>query len=690
MRARLFLTMGLLAAAAIGSSCTSKGGVGENLILEIIPSSVSFGAVDINTEHKQAIKLTHAGTSGTIRFKGLHFTDATSTEFSVEPMTVSTLEPGESTTIIIHYKPTDSTADSGDLVIEHNVPPDSQDLVHVSSLAPIADLISIPNPIDFGDVKAGEFKDLDVTIRNFGSDVYTMNQIYLRADGSKDFTIISDPVTPTGAPLPAELNPDDEVGLVMRYEPTEGGPDESWLIIDGISKGQKEAFSFLVRGLELGPHIVVSPYVIDFGSIPQDDTATVDLTISNEGNSTLTIAKDGIALDPASPDYDNIDFLVDGGTAKAVPVEVEGLTLEPGESKVYTLQWTAKNPVGNKGDPIGQVVIVSDDTAQGLISLNVFGRVDAPFLSLVPDVVDFGFVGQMITSTRPLSMVNEGTGDLVIGCFSIVDDALGEFDFQPATDFPPTDKANCGPGTIAGNNQQVVNLTFKNLGPDTGSASAKLVFTTNVSGMENVEVPLVAKRAGTPTCEPVLLPSKLDFGVVPKGFYKEKTFKLLNQGTGYCSFKSATIEDCQGLAGLAVTCPEPGTGFGSKNYLFMGLPPAVQNGIGPQGSVFLKVRFTPPDNDSVFGMLMTYPALASAVLYDSQLQKDVVVPAADGGGGLGLGGWSPNLDGDSGVAKISVLPGEVDFGMVTIGCFSQTFKVCLYNTGNAPLTISDI
>jgi len=678
LSAALFTTLALAAV-----SCANKGDVGDHLLLQIVPSTLSFGAVNIDSEQTRAVKLTHAGTSGTVRLTDIHFTDATSAEYTFDPPDATSLQPGESTTIVIRYMPVDSEADSGDLVVDHNVPPDFSDLVHVTALAPIADLISIPNPIDFGDVPAGDFRDIDVILRNVGSDIYTVEQIYLRVDGSDDFTIISDPVTPTGELLPVELHPNEDVGVVLRYEPLDGGSDLSWLILDGISKGNKEAFSFKVEGSELGPRIVVSPGMIDFLEVGKDETVTRNLNVLNGGNHVLGL----IQLDIQSDDAGLVFVDGDGNELGTNLTDIPDL--QPDDSADFTLAWTAtkKTPEGND---FADVLITNTDKTQGLVKVDVYGIVAAPFLTLVPDMIDFGFVGQMITAERLLTLSNEGVGELIVGCFSIEDDSLGEFDFVENAQFPPTLHDACGEGSIAGNLSQPVTMTFTNLGPQTGTASATLVFTTNVSDMENVEVPLSAKRAGTPTCEPVLVPGKLDYGVVPKGFYKEKAFKLINNGTGYCSFQSAKIEDCTGMMGMMVSCNEPGTSIWSKYYMYKSLPPAIQNGIGPGANVMLKIRFTPPDNESIFGMMMTYPALASVSLYDSQLQKTIVVPEADGGGIPGLGGWSPNLDGDSGVAKISVLPGEVDFGVVTIGCFSQTFKVCLYNTGNAPLTVSDI
>lgn len=463
----------------------------------------------------------------------------------------------------------------------------------------------------------------------------------------------------------------------------------------GVDPGQAD--SDAGTDVPTGPILSWSPTIIDFDYVPYSDVKTVDLTLSNVGNDTLFLLKDNVRIAPASPDYEHIHILVEGGTAKTFPAEE--MFLEPDDSLTVKLQWKALSPVGNKGDPIGHLLIASSDDTQDFINVKILGRVDSPILQLSSDAIDFGSVGPMVTAERPLSLLNQGTGELVInesgGCLEILgdeDDGFpGEFGFKKAGGFAPTDITNCGPGYILDSKGSTVTLTFTNQAPGTDSAEATLKFTSNAPNATTVEVPLTAKRAETATCEPVLVPSKLDFGVVPKGFFKEMTFELLNEGPGYCSFVNATIEDCSGMMGMMVSCSEPGTGFDSANYVYTGLPPAAMNGIGPGEHVPLTVRFTPPPEESVFGMLMTYPALASMRLHDSQLQKKILLPPSDGGGGIpGLGGWSPNLDGDSGMAKISILPAQVDFGLTTIGCFSRTFEVCVHNKGSASLTISGI
>lgn len=396
-----------------------------------------------------------------------------------------------------------------------------------------------------------------------------------------------------------------------------------------------------------GAILAWSPPILDFGLVPHGELATLDLTISNKGNAPLVLFLNSIVLDPDSAEYDNLDLYVNGDIVKRFPTQKT--TIEPSQSITISLWWYAVNPIGNQGDPIGRLLLVSSDVDQGLVELDIFGQVDAPILTLIPEAVDFLFVGLMSTVERTLTIYNEGTSDLIINeigdCFEIVDDAYDEFDFKVSESFPPTDKASCGPGVIPGNTGQVVTLTYTRLPKDTAMSTAILKFTSNDPGMLDVMVPLKASIGDPGTCEPLLTPPTLNFGEVSAGQYQEKTFKLFNNGDGYCSFKSATIEDCTVTGEGEVDCAEPGTGFVSKFYTYPGLPPAVQNGIGPGGHVMLPVRFTPPTEVSGSGLLPTCWARATAVIYDPHNQQDIQVPPQYGGAIPTYSGWSPNLFG---------------------------------------------
>lgn len=435
-----------------------------------------------------------------------------------------------------------------------------------------------------------------------------------------------------------------------------------------------------------GPKLVVSPYIIDFGYAPYDETVTVDLTIDNSGNHTLTIAKDGIALDPASPDFENIDIQILGGTAKAVPVDVEGLSIEPGESMTFTLQWTAKNPVGNQGDPIGHLIITSNDSANGLVTLDIFGRVETPVLTLIPASVDFGHVGIGVTAQRTLTLSNEGKADLIVneagGCLEIVDDSDGEFAFVDTLDgWGPTTKQSCAQGIIPANDQHPVTLTCTPKSAS-GTATAKLVFTTNQMGMEEVGVPMTCNRAGEPKCEPAFVPEKLDSGVIPMGFYKDVTLKLMNDGTGDCQIQGLLVEGC--AEGGPCPCEEPGLGTASECFALLNTDDfQAGSTLGPGSSKMIKLRVQAPASGNV---LQECAGLLSATLYDPYVDDTFTIPVEDPVSGC----WAPNLGGVFGIPKVLVTPQDNDFGKIAIGCSSETRKICVYNIGNAPLTVSDI
>lgn len=707
----------LLAAAFAAQTCSS-GRVPSDLVLSVNPPTVSFGTVNKGHTVHRPVTLKHAGTGGTIRIERLEFETGTSPEFTFDPLAAQELNPGESVTLQVHYSPQDSDADQGAILIRHNIASQGYETrIPLLALAQVASLTCDPNPLDFGQVRSGDASPpRDLVLRNDGSDDMLIERLpYLRVDSSQDFHQVGDPVLQGGGTFPVTLKPGEFVGLVYEYRPTGGGADDGYLVVDTETKGVKNIVTCTLHGQEVGPKIVVFPGEIHFGDVPLNEKRTETVTVENQGFSTdpedsmLVIPAGGITFSPGS----NEDLgLADtqGSAAATLPPEDWYLKADdyPNHAQVadiptsrtFQVTWTPSKAVADTGAPIGWLVIPSNDPLNNPVQIAIRGRVAAPLINVFPNPVDFYTIGQMITGEQTLTVQNLGNGDLEFpAAFAIENDSLGEFaivadptfkptlpTFDPATDCA-TQPEDC---VIRGNASRGVVLQFTNKGPATGTATARLVIRSNDPTSPTVYVDLKATRGGTPTCEPVLAPGKLDYGVVPKGYYKEMTMKLVNNGTGYCSFQSARVEDCTGFMGMTTSCAEPGKGTLSKVFTIMGLPPAVQNGLKPKSSLDFKIRFTPPQQESIFAQLMSYVALFSVQVHDSQLKQVKTVPACSGGGLPGLPGCQPNLQAQSGVAKISVLPGEVDFGVVTIGCYSKTYKICIYNTGSAPLTISNI
>jgi len=271
-----------------GDGCSCQGGkAAADLNLSYTPMSIDFGTVAIQTSSTITVTLKHVGTSGTIEI-GDVYVDSGDADFSLEGPDSKALLPEAQTTIKVTYAPTTSTDANTYLVIKHNVPPLSETRIPITANGQLADLIAIPNPIDFEDVLAGDQKDLDVQVRNIGSDSVTVQQVYLKMDGASDFTLQS-LVLPDGTALPVELKPGDELGMVLRYRPTGGDEDHSSLIVEGETRGDVQPWAFDVQGRELGPLLVAAPGAIDYQWVPLNELRVQALLIQNQGNADLKI-----------------------------------------------------------------------------------------------------------------------------------------------------------------------------------------------------------------------------------------------------------------------------------------------------------------------------------------------------------------------------------------------------------------
>lgn len=660
------------------------GTLPDDLVINVSPMTITFASVSQGEVVDRIVTISHIGTSGTIRIYSVYIEQGSAPDFEVTPPPVDTLQPGESTQAVVHYTPKTPSA-SGFLVISHNVPDKYQTKVSLKAAATFGALISIPDPIDFGEVSVvkEQSKDLDVRLKNTGTKPVTINEIRLKNPDS-DFEILDGSiVTPTGTSLPAELSafaentnpPTDELGFTIRYTPTGGGCDETelWVMIEG----QGVPTAFPIYGCELGPKIVVTPGQVDFGYVPPGDTKTITLTITNDGNDDLIVTDVSIAQ----------------GTDPELKVQPTPATsnppgpwlLKPGESRGdIEISWKAVM-AHDPAIPFDGVRILSNDINTGPVNIPVFGALDAPDIALVPsDVVDFGVVAQMVSTDRTLTIRNDGHGELIVAKIEIdkTKDPLDEFSIVPDPAFPPTTGA--GFGGVPGFGAIGVTLRFTNKGPESGSILVPLKITSNSPGEEVLYVDLKAARTGKATCDPILIPGTVNFGNVALGNSKTLTVNVRNKGTGYCTFVTARADECTaGMFGGA-TCNAAFKGNKSAAFSIVSLPPTTPKGIGPGMDAQITIKYEPPEIQTLFGKVNNFYGLLGVKVLDANVpaNTEIVIPAGNSP--------APNLMGMAGVPQVSVLPGEIKFGLVTIGCWSKTFQICIYSTGNAPLTIEDI
>jgi hypothetical protein len=315
----------------------------------------------------------------------------------------------------------------------------------------------------------------------------------------------------------------------------------------------------------------------------------------------------------------------------------------------------------------------------------------APALRVTPaGGLDFGPVAQGIGATRPLTLGNEGQAPLTVASLRVVvgEGALsGEFALVADAGFPPTTGA--GPGLVGPDEVATVLVAFTNLGPAEGAAEAALVVASDDPRAPERMVPLRAARAGEPNCAAALEPETFDFGRVAHGAAKDATFLVRNVGTGRCGFRAAAVHACTAAPAPFLPGAECTPGTPSEHFAVVGTPIPSADGLGPGEAVAVRVRFEPPPMDSTPFGLDEYAGLLHVTMADPYAPAGAAdrfeVPPAPA-----TGAPAPNLLGRGGTGEIAVVPGHLDFGLVTVGCAAPGRTVTVTAGGTAPLLVTAV
>lgn len=670
-------------------NCGSDDGrfvVNERVSISVDPPSVNFAAVAIFSEAVQTVTITHNGDEGVLRLPSVTL-ETTSQDLAIDPPGATELQVGESTTLTVRFEPKDNRADVGQIRIVNNAGDDV--LVPVNGPAPVGTLVSIPNPIAFGAIEGGGSSELAVRIVNAGADSLNITAVSLRTDSSTDFTA-SAPRDEDGNPLttPFGLMPQQSFFVDVTYMPTRGGGDQGHLVV--VSDAAEDPrLEVPISGTELGPEIVVSPGQVDLGFVDIGGHAEGEIRIKNEGTEPLTISS--IAPAPGSNEELSVIDLPD-----PLPHAIA-----PTDTLVVKAAFDPTVAFGAGVQNIGSVAIASDDEDENPVVVQVFARENSPVIVVTPpDVVDFAFTAAGATNSRNVTIFNAGAAPLVLDGLAIESDARGEFAIVAVDgEASPT-----WPLEVAGGASIVAEVSFTNNGRETdppGTATLRIDNNDTGPDKDPYLLDLHARRADSAECRLEFAPQVLQFGLVAHGFSKTMQFRIVNTGSGDCVItdnpnRVRTWSCSAGLFGGA-SCdtsiaPNP---FLSREFRLIGIP--APGTIQPGGEVTLIVQFVPPSNGSIFSDLFENES------YFGLLGVQALDANRNDGNGDPLVVWgppgltpnqqyngAPNLAGSSGISDLAVIPQEVDFGVITVGCASEDTTVTIYNKGNVPQNITEI
>ena len=292
----------------------------EYFVIDVSPTSWSFGNVTNLSTTDKTVTVSNIGDSSLVMgtLSGL------AAPFSLVNNNVSgaTINPSDSSTVVVRYSPTTVGVSVDTLVIPSN---DSSTpyLFNVDGTSQAAVIGVAPSTSwNFGDVANLSTTDKTVTVSNSGNLALVMGTL---SGLASPFSLVNNNVSG------ATINPSDSSTVVVRYQPTVIGDSTDVLIIPSNDSGTP--YNLTVYGRSLEADISVSPTFWHAGIVEVGFSVSREVTVTNIGNSDLVMTPVIGAEAPFSITNDN----------------VSGATIVPAASASLTVVFNPQTPGYKQG-----------------------------------------------------------------------------------------------------------------------------------------------------------------------------------------------------------------------------------------------------------------------------------------------------------------------------------------------------
>lgn len=638
-----------LSIVLLTGSCGDSFQRGNDLGLLVSPNIVSFGAVPIGQLVSEQVTIKHTGTKGTIQLE-LATLVTDSPDFAVEGPDKTTLNPGDTTTVMIYYTPSDVEHDVGTLVLAHNMPGQVDVELPIQTVIQAPLIQSVPVKLDFGDLSGGTSADRNLLIRNIGTAPVTVTNMGLDLKFGAPFDVIPEESEPT----PFLMDVGDEANVTVRFSPPIAASDVFYEANLRFITDHKETTNRVVPVLGMGRHsmLIITPAFVDFGTVVVDSPKVATIQVQNIGGK--SVAFNSIALADHHPSL----------TLLGVP---EGaFSLQPFESLTLTLRFAPKEVVQPADDLLGYIHLSSDDYVWPERDVSVFGRSSEPSIQVTPpDVVDMGIVGIGFQHQRRVEIANVGVAPLTIQSVVLTGDTPADFSISGLPMLPVT---------LAPTGVAYVEVAYINPGEEDGEMWGAMTIGSDDPVAPMVTVNLRARNTILGGCVPRFVPPTVNFGVVGPGTKVHRVLYLVNDGSLPCTYTATKFLDCKSPTGLCQ--PLVGT---SEVFLLGDEAPAVGETVYFSQELSIPIWYAPIEESG------EDVGLTSLTLVDGSL-------------GIGpvfqyhplVGGVAPTLKGVVGTAGIVAEPDSIDFGLVRIGCASPSVTVSATRLGEMPIDLAAV
>ena len=354
-------------------------------------------------------------------------------------------------------------------------------------------------------------------------------------------------------------------------------------------------------------------------------------------------------------------------------------TIQPGDSVTATVRFLPED-----GSPARGALLVPND-AQPSQYVPLLGSAVYPAacrLEASAAQVDFGQVVRGSSTQRDVTVANRGLADCSLTAVRIT---AGATFFTVIA--PPTNPVTLRPGDAFTSTVQYSPPASDQNASDTGTVE----FDSNDPSRPQLPVSLTGSSVATPVCKIQVTPGvscinpspvgclqqgrALQFGNVTVGKTKTLPATVTNVGSANCSISGAKLLSTIG----GPVC------FGGAKCGDYQITANALSSLPPGQSTQINVSYTPSSTDALpFGPQVFLDFHSGDGAHPSECTLGI--PPDSAGGCIQLG-----MIGQGDISNLEILPSDLDFGLVTLGCRAQPETISLYNTGtSASITIKSI
>ncbi len=244
-------------------------------------SSLNFGNILVGSSASQAVTLANTGNSSVsisqISVSGTGFTAGGVTP----PVTLSV---GQGVSLVVGFSPSLAGASTGSVTVVSSAT-NSPATISLAGTGVQPQISVVPTSVNFGNVTVGITNTQTVTVSNPGSANLSVTQATVSGSG---FGL-------SAVTLPLTLAPGGSAALTVSFTPASASSTTGALTL--VSNAPNSPLSVMLSGAGVSPvlQLSASPAALSFGSVTIGSSGTQTVTLTNTGNSAVTLSQISVA-----------------------------------------------------------------------------------------------------------------------------------------------------------------------------------------------------------------------------------------------------------------------------------------------------------------------------------------------------------------------------------------------------------